>query len=216
MVDFQVVFPQQVIQLTSVRVIAGPPPAIVVLGKDFRYVDTVEINGLESPNVVVDSKTQLTAELPALVVGGVVETVMVTSRNLTVTPQSMIQLKIGDVASKVSGILRLVQIFLKILFTAPGTDIFSQQIGGDALRNLGRTFGKSQSGTIVSDFVVAVQATSRQIIAIQGQSPSIPRDERLLSASVLSANYNQQEQGLYVSVKITSQAGQAALANILV
>lgn len=216
MVDFQVVFPQQVIQLTSVRVIAGPPPAIVVLGKDFRYVDAVEINNLESPNVVVNSKTQLTAQLPEIVVGGVVESVMVTSRNLTVTPRSMIQFKIGNVASKVSGILRLVQIFLKILLTAPGTDIFSQPVGGDALRNLGRTFGKSQSGTIVSDFVVAVQTTSRQIISIQGRNPAVPRDERLLSASVLSASYSQQELGLFVSVKITSQAGQEALANILV
>ncbi len=216
MVDLQVVFPQQVIQLTSVRVIAGPPPGILVQGKDFRAVDTVEINGLESPSVMVTSKTQLIATLPASVIGGIVESVMVTSRNLTVTPESAIKLKIGPVASKVSGILRLVQIFLKILFTEPGTDIFSQQVGGGALRNLGSTFGKSQSGTIVGDFVVAVQTTTRQILAIQGRNPAIPRDERLISANVLSANYNQEELGLFVGVQINSQAGAQALANILV
>lgn len=201
--------------MTSVRVLSGTPRLLDVLGKDFRSVDEVRINDLVSPRVVIVSRTRLIADIPDTV-AGLVESVMVTSRQLTVTPRSLIQLKIGRVASKVSGILRLVQIFLKILLTSPGTDIFSQQVGGDALKNLGRTFGKSQSGEIVSDFVLAVQTTVRQILAIQGRDPSIPRDERLLSARVMSASYSQQELGLFVSVELISQAGQAALANILV
>lgn len=215
MVDLQVVFPQEVVQLTSVRVLPGTPRSIDVLGKDFRSVDEVRINDLLAPRVVVASRTRLIAEVPEAV-GGVVETVMVTSRQLTVTPKSLIKLRLGRVASKVSGILRLVQVFLKILFTSPGTDIFAQQIGGDALKNLGSTFSKSQSGALVSDFVLAVQTAVRQIIAIQGRDPSLPRDERLLTARVVSASYSHQELGLFVSVEINSQAGQAALANILV
>jgi hypothetical protein len=215
MVDLQVVFPQEVVELTSVRTLPGTPRAIDVLGKDFRSIDEVRINDLVSPRVVVVSRTRLLADVPEIV-GGVIESVMVTSRQLTVTPRSLIKLKIGRVASKVSGILRLVQVFLKILLTTPGTDIFSQQIGGDALKNLGATFSKSQSGAIVSDFVIAVQTTVRQIIAIQGRDPAIPRDERLLAARVMSASYSHQELGLFVSVEINSQAGQAALANILV
>lgn len=214
MVDLQVIFPQEVIQLTSVRTLPGSPRSIDVLGKDFRAIDEVRINDLLSPNVVVVSRTRLIAEVPAGV-GGLVETVMVTSRQLTVTAKSLIQLKLGRVTQKVSGILRLVQLFLKILFTTPGTDIFNQRLGGGALKNLGATFSRSQSGGIISDFVLAVEATGRQIIALQARDPSVPRDERLLSAKVTSASFSQQELGLFVSVEINSQAGRSALANIL-
>lgn len=217
MYDLQFVFPQEIVSLTSVRIAPGVSPRTLdVVGEDFRAVDEVLINDNISPNVVVASKTRLFAEVPAIVGANAIQTVAVVSRQLRLNARSLIRFRIGRMPSKVNGILRLMQIYLKILFTTPGSDIFSQNIGGDALRNVGRTFSKNQSGGIVSDFHLAVEATNRQIITVQGKDPNLPRDERLLSARVLSSHFSQAEAALYVSIEINSQAGRSAIANLMV
>jgi len=217
-VDFQVVFPSEVIQLTQVSLIPGSNPKVLnVTGLDFRSVDEVLINQIPSPNVVIVSKTRLLAQVPSVLANGFyLMEVNVISRRLTLSAQSQIRFKIGQTASKVKGILRLVQTFLKILFTTPGTDIFSPRIGAAALRNIGKSFGKDQGGSIVSDFVVAVGTTARQIVSIQSRDPGIPRDERLLAAKVTSANFDSNQAALIVSVELTSQSGQVAQANVVV
>jgi len=213
--DVQIVFPQEAVQLTRVQVIPGlVPRTLDVLGADFRSVDEVLINQIPSPDVVILSKIRLLAQVPDQIRLDRVVTVSVLSRKLTVTEKSFLRFRIGKAPGKVSGILRLLQLFLKILFTTPGSDIFNQKTGGAGLRNIGQTFGADEGGGIVSDFVVAIANTSRQIIAIQGRDPSLPRDERLLAAKILTAGFNRSEGALVVSVEVTSQAGRAATANV--
>lgn len=216
-VDFQVVFPQQVVPLSAVRILPGVNPrSIDALGQDFRSVDEVLINDQPSPDVVIVSKTRLLAQVPDALRNETLTSVTVISNKLTITSKSLIKFRLGRTTSKVSGILRLTQVFLKILFTTTGTDIFSPRVGGSALRDIGLTFGKDQGGGIVSNFVIAVSNTQRQLQTIQARDPSIPRDERLLSAVVTKAGYNRAEAALIVSVELTSQAGRSATANVMV
>jgi hypothetical protein len=216
-VDFQVVFPQEAVLLNAVRAVNNLGVLTLdVIGEDFQSVDEVLINDHTSPEVVILSRTRLLAQVPDAAKAQRITGVVVLSRKLTLTERSVIKFRVGKTPSKVSGILRLVQLFLKILVTTPGTDIFAQRIGAAALKNVGRTFGRDEGSSIVSDFVVAVSSTSKQIVGIQSRDPSIPRDERLLSAKVLRAAYNRSEEALVVSVELTSQAGRAATANITV
>jgi hypothetical protein len=216
-VDFQVVFAQELIELTSVQEIQGfTPRTLDVLGKDFRAVDEVTVNGLPSPEVVIVSRRRLMAQVPRQLGLSPVSGVSVLSNKLAITEKSVLRFRLGQTTSKVTGILRLVQIFLKVLFTTPGSDIFAPRIGAGALKNLGLTFGVSQGTNVVSDFIVAVGTAQRQILAIQARDPTIPLDERLLTAKVTTAGYNVQESALHVSVEVTSQTGRAALANVAV
>jgi len=216
-VDFQVVFPQQIIPLNSVTILRGMNPrSLDILGEDFSAVDEILINDIPSPDVVILSKTRLLAQVPPTLKYVTVTSVTAISRELTISPKSVIKFRVGHVASKVSGILRLVQVFLKLLLTTPGRDIFAPRLGGNVLKDIGTTFGKDESGGIVSDIILAVDRTRRQIITIQGQDPSIPRDERLLAATVTSAAYNKVEAALVVAIELTSHAGRAATANIMV
>jgi hypothetical protein len=109
-----------------------------------------------------------------------------------------------------------VQLFLKILLTTPGRDIFSPNLGGGALKNIGHSFGRGQSDNITMDFVISVESTVRQILAIQGRDARLPFDERLLSARVSGAKFDHEQAALVVSVELTSQAGQAAITNVVV
>ena len=216
-VDFQVVFPQLMIPLNSVRILPGMVPTTLdIIGQDFRSISQVLINDIPSPDVVVLSKTRLLAQVPPQLVNATLSSVTVVAQQLTVSSRSIIRFQIGPVASKVSGILRLMQIFLKILLTTPGRDIFAPRIGGNALKDLGLSFGASEGSNIISDMVVSVDTTRKQIMSIQARDPSIPKDERLLAASVSSAAYNRAEGALIVTIPITSQAGRSATANILV
>jgi hypothetical protein len=216
-VDFQVVFPSEVVELTSVRLVPGAnPPQLDISGKDFRSVDEVVINDIASSDVIVVSKNRLIATIPEGARGGFPMRVLITSRKLTITPKSLIRFKIGRTPSKVRGILKLIQLFLKLLFTTPGTDIFSPKLGSAGLKDIGRTFGKDQTGTIVTDFVIAVDTTARQIINLQGRDPSLPLDERLLRAKVQSSGFDPVQSALIVTVEITSQAGSTATTNVVV
>lgn len=216
MIDFQVVFPQQIIPLNSARIADNVAVRTLdITGEDFRSVDEVLINGSVSPSIVIVSKRRLLAQIPAAALLQSITSVQVVSRNLVLTDKSLIKFQIGHTPSKVRGVLRLVQIFLKVLFTTQGSDIFNQRTGASALRNLGANFGKEEGGGIISDFVVAVASAQKQIVATQSRDSSIPRDERLLSARVTRSSYNKNETALVVSVELTSQAGRAALANVM-
>jgi hypothetical protein len=215
--DFQVCYPQSVIPLSSVMQVPGMQPrTLQLVGKDFSSVDQVLINDLPSPSVVITSKTRLLAQVPSQLTYTLLTSVTVTSYNLTVSKRSLIKFQIGSPASKVSGILRLLQIFLKLLFTTPGRDIFAPRLGGSGLKNVGVTFDSDEGGNIVSDFVLAVSLTQRQLLAIQSKNPTLASSERLMSATVLSATYSPTETALIVSVQVTSQAGQSATANVMV
>ncbi len=213
-IDLQTVEPQEVVHLNQVRVIPGPPRSVAIVGDDFRSVDEVLINLVASPNVVILAKNRLIAQVPESAQQDRIHSVSVLSKKLTLSDKSQIRIRIGRTPGRVTGILRLMQLFLKVLFTTPGRDIFSPSLGGGALKNIGATFGASEGHGIVNDFVIAVDTTSRQIIAIQGRDSSIPRDERLLGAKVLSATFNRALGGIDVSVQITSQAGRDAVADV--
>ena len=217
-VDFQVVFPTEVVSLSSVRYAAGAEvPTLEVLGTDFRSVDQVLINDVASSNVIVLSKNRLLAEVPEVARTEFVPTrVVVLSRRLTLSERSLIQFRVGRTASKVSGILRLVQLFLKVLFTTPGTDMFAPKTGSAALKNIGANIGRTQRGAVVSDFVLAVDGTARQMLTLQSRDSGLPSDEKLLSARVVSSSFDARQEALVVTVEITSQAGRLATANVLV
>lgn len=214
MIDLQIVFPQEAVLLNNVRVLPGPPRVVEVVGADFRSVDEVLINGVESPDVVIISKNNLVAQVPDVLIRQKILSVSVLSRRLTLSPRSLLKFRIGDTPGKVSGILRLTQKFLKLLFQTPGTDIFAPNSGGGALKNVGVTFGYSQGADILSNMVIAVDTTARQIVSIQSRNPAVPREERLLSAKILKAGFNKEEGAVDVSVELISQAGRAALANL--
>lgn len=214
-VDLQVVAPQEAVLLNNIRILPGPPRTIDVIGTDFRSVDEVLINNISSPDVIVLSKTRLLAQVPDFL-GSTqkILSVLVLSRRLTFTTRSLLRFRIGKTPGRVVGILRLVQKFLKILFTTPGTDVFNKQTGGGALRNIGVTFGYGDGDQILNELVIAIDTTSRQIIALQSREPSLPLDERLLSAKILKAGFNKDEGAIDVMLEVVSQAGKAAVANL--
>lgn len=214
-VDLQCAFPQEMVKVSQVLPVPGMAiRTLDVFGDDFRSVDEVLMNEMPSPSVVVLSKTRLLAEVPDALKSSSITSISVLSRRLTITPRSYIKFRIGPSASKTRGILRLMQLFLKVLFTTPGTDIFAPKSGGGALVHLGQSIDVGQGSDVTSGLVVSVDSTARQIVQIQGRNQAIPPDERLLSAKVLSSGFNKNETALIASIELMSMAGRAAVARL--
>lgn len=183
-------------------------------GDDFTSVESVVFNDLKSPSFFIFDKHRMQATLPDALSAAGVRTVTVTSRRLVMTSQSILKFKLGTKPSKVNGILKLVQLFVKVLFTTQGTDIFRPNVGGNGKRNIGRNHGKD-GGLIIKDFSISVQTTTRQIIASQANQPQLPADERLLNAEIISVEFNSDELALSVQINLTSHAGRSALVNMV-
>lgn len=212
--DLLVVYPSVVIPVTSAQELSADPRVLRLSGEDFRAVDSVEVNDLPVESLSLVSKTLLDVTLPDLLLGVPITRIVVFSNALSLTRRSLLRFQLGTTTQKASGMLRLVQLYCKVLLTAPGRDIFTPQLGGDALKGVGRTFGAGQGQALIGDFVVAVDRTTKQIIAIQARDPRIPRSERLLSAAVSQVKFSNAELSLTAEIELTNQAGQVGLANV--
>jgi hypothetical protein len=189
--------------------------ALDVQGSDFRSIDSVFINDVESPDVIIVSPTELIAQLPpGLQRVPDVQSIMVLSRQLTLSASSVLRFQIGDTPSSVSGILRLLQLFVKLLISEPGSDIMNKTLGGGLLRPLGATFGTEDGDSIRTNAVVAVDSVSKQIVAIQSRNGTLPRNERLMSAAVLGATFSRESGSMFLSVEVKNQTGVPAQLNL--
>lgn len=212
--DFQVVFPQTIVPLSSVRYLSAlQPRTLEVVGEDFSAIDEVQVNGQRSPSVVVLSPGKMVVQVPDGVLDRVTSLTVISNR-MMLSSKSLLRFRLGDSTTKASGMLRLMQLFVKLLFTTQGTDIWAKSSGGSALKSLGKSFSSQAGQSIIADFNIAVDQTARQIIATQAKDPSIPANERLMRAKVLSVRYNKNEGALIPSVELLNQAGQAAMASV--
>lgn len=212
-VDFQVAVPQEAIRISQVLPVPGlAVRTLKITGEDFRSVDEVLMNEVPSPSFVVLNKTQLLAQVPDALKSATVSSISVLSRRLIITPRSFIRFRIGPTPGKTRGILRLMQVFLRLLFQTPGSDIFAPKLGGGALAHLGQSVSVEQGSDLVASFIISVDNTKSQLIQIQGRNQSVPPNERLLDATVQSTGYNKNETALIASIALTSQAGESAVA----
>ena len=88
-VDLQVVFPQLLVPLTSVAIVAGTRPTMLqILGDDFSAVDGVYINDIVSPSYIILSSKKMLAQVPDSLTVYNLESVQVTSRALVMSRSS--------------------------------------------------------------------------------------------------------------------------------
>ena len=216
-IDLQVIYPQNSIPLTKVRVLSGyTPPAVMVEGDDFRAVDEVWINENPAPNWTVLNPQLLVAQIPTMQVGRSINTLEVLSNRMTIGPESMLRFRIVRGGGRVNGIMRLVQLFVKVLLTTPGTDIFSPQSGGGLLTKVGQQVSLHDGGKeVIGDLVLCCAAATKQIIATQAQDPSIPPVERLLATSVENAVFDRAGLGVRANIQVVSHSGVRGYANMM-
>jgi phage baseplate assembly protein W len=215
MFDLQVLRLQDAVKVTKVEEsITEGPKLYRIHGEDFRSVEEVVINDVTVPagEFIVLSKTRLIAAAPPEVqTDPFIRSVLVLSSTFTATGKSLLKFQVTT--NKVDGLLRLSQLFAKVLLTAPGTDIYDPKVGGNLHSLIGTSADKNGTG-MAAAFTQIVNRTKEQILAMQAGRPRIPIAERLASARVVAVNFDPDRGELQGRVQLTSIGGRAAVLNL--
>ena len=112
------------------RFVPGLSPATIeIKGTDLSSALRVLINSIDVPEFIVVDKQTIYAQLPPDTES--VRTIEVVSSRFTKNVlTSKISYEVGNKTQKVSGILKLVQLFTKWVLQSPGSDIFDMSRGG--------------------------------------------------------------------------------------
>lgn len=215
MIDFQVVRLQDVLPITSITPLHGVVPrSVEILGTDFINVESVFLNDSLSPSIIVMSEKRILAQVPTDQRLESIRSAYVLSTRLSFTQRSMVDLSLGRRPQTVSGILMLVQNFVRILLRTPGTNIFNN-LGGGMFESIGRNIGANSRDRVGSNIAVSVARTRQAFIAAQTPDRRIPPEERLLTADVIGLSILPEQGTIYTTIALTSQAGTSAAATII-
>lgn len=219
MADLQVVYLQDVISVSKIEPVNSLEVAAVkVTGKKMDAAAIVLINNIESPSFFVISKSELVAEVPSIVVDSddIIRSVAVLSSRSSNTERSVVNFRIGGHLTKVSGIQRLVQRYILMLLTSPGSDLFDPELGGGLQDLIGTVASGPSSDHAVSGSVArAVNKATEDLQRVQGSSPFLDPSEKLVSADIMGTFFDPRTTVLAVQIQLNSAAGRSAVANLV-
>lgn len=199
----------------AVRYVPGQSATTLeIRGDDFRSATTVRVNDVIAPVFRVVNKNTMWIQLTPDM-GTALRTVEVDSHDFTRTVNaSRVIFEIGEQTRKVSGVLKLLQLYTKWLLQTPGSDIFHPSRGGGLQSLLNQVVSIEKLNHIMSMVTRAVDKTTTQIKSAQVNVNGLPLDERLLDASVQEVKRSYEKLGVQVSVMIVTVAGEDAVSSI--
>jgi len=210
--DLQCFYFSDVLGITGVEDVPDiSPRSLNIFGTDFRSATRVLLDDQDSPSWIMAGKTQIIAQVPDTLVDALITSVQVLSSDFTATVRSKLIFELGNDPRKITGLKAMMQTFLKILFTTPGTDAFAKKIGGGALQGLGKNFSAGSSQNLVSDFSISVRRAETQMIALQSRQLRLPDDEKLAAANVLGVTMDVANTSLLARVELIAQSGKMAI-----
>ena len=189
--DLQVIYLRDVLPLTAADNVPGLTPRTLELrGPDFSSVAYILINDVDSPSFVVPDSTKIYAQVPEAIENDSIHSISVVSGKFTRTDASRVLFGLTDRPRLISGVERMVQAFLMLLMTTPGTDAWTPKRGGGLQKILGGHFSRRDTGSVVAEFSVAVNRTKTQMIAVQTTNQGLQEDERLASVDILQSVFD--------------------------
>lgn len=200
-----------ILPITGIRNAPGVHPrSLILTGDRFNSVETVIINGVDSPYFMAYSDKEMIAEVPEIFRQDTITDVSVLSTSITYTGSTLVNLTVGNKVRKTKGITRLMQNFLRILLRSPGSNIFSPRSGGGLMTRV----GKNISQQTAADVVIAINSTKTYIVGVQTASRVIPPSERLLSADITNVHESPDNTSVSVTILLKNHAGQNAAATM--
>lgn len=202
--DYQVLAFQDAAPLRQVGIYGKNPLTLDIRGRTFVGVASVKINGVDSPEFIVVSPTRILAQVPDQEVKSALRTVRVLLSREGLTPSANVDLLSTVPGARASGFTKLMQAYLRVLFTNPGEDLAFPWLGA----GLGKLVGAAgTSGELRAAAVSAVATAEQHLLRLQVKNSLLTDSERLRSASLLKAEYSVQTTSVAVRVTLTAMDG---------
>ena len=192
----------------------GNTSSLSIVGRGFENTTAVLINGYRSPTFVVLSPTRILADQPPIVLGNPITSITVLKSDIRDSSASVISFEANLPPIRYSEQTLLVQQYLKILLTTPGSDIFSPRSGGGLLKLIGAVSRGVTVNNIGSYAQLYAQRAATQMIEAQANSTA-PMASKLKSVTVLSSQFNVEDTSLDLRISIEAMDGTRASAGLV-
>jgi hypothetical protein len=214
MKDFKVVQAQSLLKIYSFSPIRGfLPLSIVVIGEHMDLANQVFYNDVEATEFVAQSPRRLIVRIPQSQVGQAYRTLRIYSSVNLVTQSATLNLRLSNPLASVEGLDRLVQDWMIVFYTTPGSDIFDPLSGGGGRSIIGRNTDRYGKG-VSADLALAIDRTQQELLRLQSQTPSIPLAEKLLNTQLLALSFDASNTTLSARIGITNMLGNTAEASV--
>lgn len=185
------------------------PPSIVIQGESLNKATEILYNDLPVDEYIVQSSTRIIAKIPPSQLGKPLTSLQIFAAIEKSANGFLIDRRFVFPLKMVSGIDRLIQSWLLIFLTTPGSDAFSP--GGGGARNL---IGRSNNKTAPADLTLAVQRTRDELLRLQAQVSNLPLSEKLLSSSLSSISFDPNTTTVSAVVTLQNMLGESANLSI--
>lgn len=208
--DFRIISTKVSLKITSASPIRGfPLPSMMVIGKDLYMATEVEMNGVEAAEFIVAAPNRLIVRIPDSQVGQPLSSIRAYALSMATASAAKLEMAMTSPSKSISGVDRMVQAFLLVFFTTPGTDIFDQASGGSARSLVGRSTD-AQHQSVAADLALCIDRTKGELMRLQAKVSGVPLAERLLSASLSSVQFDASTSVLNAEIALKSMSGDAA------
>lgn len=186
------------------------PLTLVIKGADFSSAEQVLINEGPVPEFMIIDHQTIWAQMPSSI--NSISSVEVVSASFTKNNLSAkVTFALGNKTNKVSGLLKLTQLFTKWVLQTPGSDIQNPTRGGGLQQIAGKIVTSKDMKVVYATITAAIKTTTNQIAAAQANVAGLPLNEKLLDAQMIGLTTYEAQMEARVRVQLTNMTGVDAL-----
>lgn len=212
--DFKVVSAKAILQVNAVTPVRGfSPPSIAVRGESLAKATEIYFNDIRVSEFLVLGTDRLLVKIPESQVGKQLLSLRVLADAFLTRSDSVLELALPRPLGFVQGLERLVQTFILVFQTTPGSDIFEPNSGGGARSLIGKNTDR-RGKTAAADLVLALDRTKNEILQFQAKAANIPMSEKLLSVDLQSVNFVAEETALNARISLSNMLGNQAEVSV--
>ena len=208
--DYKIVSARTLLNVQSVSPIRGfLPPSIVVIGDKMDLAQDILFNGIPVLDFIVASKSRLVVRIPQSQIGKELKELRVYSSTNLTRLDATLSLALVRPTATVQGMERLIQAWMMVFLTTPGSNAFDPQSGGGGRAIIGRSTDKNHK-SVAADLALAIERTKTELIRVQANQQGLPLSERLLTTNLETINFNDETTVLSARVSIKNMLGSQA------
>ncbi len=202
--DFQVLSFKDLAPVTSVGFYSQKPLTLDVRGTSFVGVAAVNVNGTPAAEYIVLSPTRILVQVPEIELRSQLRSVRVILARTGMGDTALVSFDAIVPGARATGFTKLMQSYLRVLFTNPGEDLAYPWLGGGLQRLVGSAASPSELRSMTS---TGVSTAAQHLIRLQVRNPVLTDAEKLRSATLLQAEHNASTASVSVRVALTAVDG---------
>ncbi|MAP23883.1 MAG: hypothetical protein CL582_23375 [Alteromonadaceae bacterium] len=182
-------------------------------GAKFDKTVGVYVNKKSQPFIIIDSKT-VVCSLPRDTIS--VDDIEVITTAKKISRTSLFSYIFSDNMSAIDGEFKLVQQFIKVLLTTPGSDVFNKSLGGGLQHWVGENTPVNNPQALVAKTMLKVMTVGAKFAAMQAIS-TVPASERLSDVQVLNVDFDREDPSVVnLSIQLNTFARRQATISMMI